>query len=447
MELPKKVEWVLSQLHQEGYEAFLVGGCVRDSLLSKPVSDYDICTSALPEQTMACFAGKAKVVPTGLEHGTVTIVKEGKPYEITTYRVDGTYADGRHPDQVTFTPSLEEDLKRRDFTINAMAWDQETGLVDPFGGQRDLKAGIIRCVGEPQERFGEDALRILRGLRFGAMLGFSIDPATEQAMFQQKELLKKVSAERVQTELNRLLTAPHGVEMLRRYREIFEVWLPELSPMFDHPQHNPYHRYDVWEHTLHVMEATSPRLELRLAALLHDIGKPQVFWRDEKGIGHFWGHNENSFTLAQEILKRLKYDRHTRETVLTLVQYHDGTFEPDEKHTLRWLQKVGLENYHLLLQLRRADWTGQGTMPERLTFVDHLEEALSQVEQKGSCYQRQQLAVSGKDVMAYGVPQGKAVGQVLQQLLDLVTEGVIPNQRQVLLGQVERLTKQKEKHT
>ena len=287
--LPAQVNTALARLHDAGYEAYIVGGCVRDRIMGREPKDYDITTSALPEQTAAVFAGE-RIIETGMKHGTVTVLLDGEPLEITTFRIDGTYSDSRHPDAVTFTPSLREDLARRDFTMNAMAYSSETGLVDPFGGQADIAAKYIRCVGDPDLRFREDALRILRALRFSSVLGFPIEPETDGAARYLCLLLKKISAERVFSELKQLLCGPDVRRVLLDYAGVLGAVLPEILPMQGFDQRNPHHCYDILEHTAAAVEAMPPEPALRLAALLHDVGKPECFFTDEDGVGHFYGH-------------------------------------------------------------------------------------------------------------------------------------------------------------
>ncbi|MDR3729017.1 MAG: HD domain-containing protein, partial [Oscillospiraceae bacterium] len=319
--IPSYVARVLTELEARGFQAFCVGGCVRDCLLGRVPEDWDVTTSALPEQTMALFGQQA--VPTGLRHGTVTVVSGGKGVEVTTFRVDGAYGDNRHPDSVTFTRSLPEDLARRDFTVNAMAMDLRGRIQDPWGGQADLERRCLRCVGEPERRFREDALRVMRGLRFSAVLGFDLEEETAAALVRCRELLGHIAVERLREELVKLLCGPQAAQVLRRWPQVVEVILPEIGPLVGFDQHNRHHCYDVWEHTLHVLDAVEPVPVLRCAALFHDMGKPECFALDEAGGGHFMGHPVVSRRIAEAIMTRLRFDNATREQIALLVEWHD----------------------------------------------------------------------------------------------------------------------------
>ena len=332
----------LALLQAAGYEAWIVGGCVRDALLGLPPKDYDLTTSALPEETQRVFAAYPRI-ETGLRHGTVTVLLEGEPLEITTYRVDGAYSDARHPDGVTFTRSLRQDAARRDFTINAMAYAPGWGLQDFFGGQADLARGILRAVGAAEKRFREDALRILRALRFASVLDFTLEGETARAARACAPLLAAVSAERVSGELGKLLCGKAAGRVLRDYPDVLGVVLPEILPMVGLDHRNPHHCYDVWTHTTVAVDHVPPELPLRLALLLHDIGKPDTFSLGEDGQGHFYGHPRRSVELAEGILSRLRFPRRTRERVLTLVRYHDAVLEESPQRVRRWLNKLGPE--------------------------------------------------------------------------------------------------------
>ena len=349
--LPEDVKVILNRLQAAGYEAYAVGGCIRDSLLSRSPDDWDITTCAKPEETKALFE---RTIDTGIQHGTVTVMRRGRGYEVTTYRVDGEYEDGRHPKEVTFTASLEEDLKRRDFTVNAMAYNEKDGLVDLFGGRQDLERGIIRCVGEADERFEEDALRIMRAVRFSAQLGFVIEERTREAIRGHAERLRQVSAERIQVELTKLLTSPNP-DFLRIAWEtgITAVVLPEFDLLMRQRQNNPHHCYNVGEHTLHAMRAVRPDKCLRLAMLLHDVAKPLCLTTDENGIDHFHGHARKGEGMAAQILKRLRYDNHTIELVSRLVKWHDVPVEPEKKAVRRAASRMGKELFPLI-QIGRA---------------------------------------------------------------------------------------------
>ena len=351
MQIPEFVKNVLDALETAGYEAWCVGGCVRDALLGRIPEDWDVTTSALPEETLRLFGSCA--IPTGLQHGTVTVRSGSHSIEVTTYRVDGAYRDHRRPESVTFTCSLKEDLKRRDFTVNAMACDLRGELRDPFGGQEDLKAGILRCVGDPDRRFGEDALRILRGMRFAAVLGFGVEPATAKSIHRNKGLLANIAVERIWVELSKLLCGKSAAAVLREYPDVLGVFWPEVLEMVGFNQKNPHHCYDVWEHSLHAMEVVPSELVLRCSALLHDVGKPLCFTEDEAGIGHFYGHGAISRDTAEAMLRRLKTSNELRESVVRLVEWHDREIPRTEKGVRRALRHLGETDFRRLLALNR----------------------------------------------------------------------------------------------
>ena len=325
LEIPAYVRETLTALETAGHQAYCVGGCVRDSLLGRMPEDWDVTTSALPEETMKVFGNRA--IPTGLKHGTVTVCCQEGKVETTTFRRDGVYADHRHPEQVTFTPDLTEDLARRDFTVNAMATDLRGTVYDPFDGQADLQEGILRCVGDPERRFSEDALRILRCLRFAAVLGFSIEPETGKALLTCRNLLREMAPERVHEELTKLLCGPWAASVLRRYPDVIGAVLPEILPMVGFDQRNPHHCYDVWEHTLHALDAAPPDPVLRWTVLFHDMGKPECFALDTQGVGHFMGHGVVSRRIADGVMDRLRFDNAAKERIGELVEWHDHRVE------------------------------------------------------------------------------------------------------------------------
>lgn len=430
--IPEDVRAVLQPLQAAGHEAWCVGGCVRDLLLGGAPEDWDITTSALPEETMAVFGRRA--IPTGLRHGTVTVVTGRLRVEVTTYRQDGTYRDHRHPDSVSFTRSLEEDLRRRDFTVNAMALGLDGRVRDPFGGRTDLERRVLRCVGEPDRRFGEDALRIMRGLRFTAVLGFSIDPATAKSIRRNRELLRDIAAERVRMELEKLLCGRAAARVLRDYPEVLGVWMPEILPMVGLDQRNPHHCYDAWEHTIHSVEAVRPDVALRMTMLLHDLGKPSCFTVDEQGVGHFYGHPKVSRELAADILRRLKFDNCRRDLILSLVENHDRVFPRTEKGICRALRLLGEERLRLLLEVKRADNLAQAPayQAENQREIRRAETIMVDILQADRCFSLRQLALSGRDLTAMGIT-GPAVGRTLNALLDKVVEEELPNEPAVLL--------------
>lgn len=427
---------VLERLDRAGHRAVLVGGCVRDSLLSIPLHDYDAATSALPEEIEAACAG-LRCLETGIQHGTITVLSDGLPIEVTTFRKEGTYSDHRHPDQVEFTGDLALDLARRDFTINAMAWES-SGLVDLYGGQADLTARLVRCVGAPDRRFAEDALRLLRGLRLAAQLDFTIHPDTAAAIRRHAPELSHVAWERISAEFVRLLCSPGAGRILWDFPEVVCQILPELAPAVGFDQRNPHHIYDVYTHSIKALEAVPPKPALRLAALLHDVGKPATFSLDEQEVGHFYGHPKVSAALADQALARLRLDKATRTRVVELVARHDLPVECSEKWAGRWLSRLGEELFFDLLALKQGDASAcaprepDGREPDGRALLSQVESLARDLLERQPCLTLKDLAVSGKDVMAAGL-EGPAVGEMLRTLLAQVAEGSLPNDRGVLL--------------
>ncbi len=446
MELPPAVQTLLGELSAAGHTAYVVGGAVRDAAMGKTPHDYDITTSALPAEMQKVFAHRP-VIETGLKHGTLTVLLDHEPYEITTYRVDGLYEDSRHPAAVRFVDNIEEDLSRRDFTVNAMAYNETSGLVDPFDGALDAKDHILRCVGDPEKRLTEDALRILRGVRFAAQSKLKVEESTEKAMFLYRDLLKNVSAERQNAEFSRLLTYADA-PLLTRYREILAVFLPEIRPMFDFDQKNDHHKYDVWEHTVHAVEAAPENLILRLALFFHDIGKPQSFTIDENGVGHFYDHAKAGKAVAEAALKRLKYDNRTVSLVTELVEFHGLVPYPSMKYTRKLLAKHGEEQLRRLLIVAKCDLLAQGNYESRqeaLNGLDILKENMENILAKAQCFTMKDLALNGHDVMVLGVKEGKTVGTILQALLELVLEEPHRNTREELTAAACEMISKKEK--
>lgn len=435
--IPGYVHSVLDKLQAAGHTAFLVGGCVRDSLSGRVPQDWDVATSAAPAQTVAALEG-LRLIPTGLRHGTVTAMTDGGPVEVTTFRSDGPYSDGRHPDYVRFTGSLREDLSRRDFTMNAMAYHPRAGLVDPFGGEADAAARVIRCVGVPQRRFAEDALRILRAMRFSAVLGFSVDEATADAMLSQRALLAGVAAERVSAELLALLCGGRLVDVLLRFAPVVVQILPELAPCVGFEQHSPYHRYTVYEHCARAAAAIPPDSALRLAMLLHDCAKPLCCTEDEEGRFHFYGHQAKSAELAREAVARLKLDSTSAQRVAFLVEHHDVDMEPERRAVTRLLSRFGEAFVRELLLVHRADNAAQSRFADRHETYDEFDAVLACVLADAACFSLRNLAVSGHDLIEAGVPKGPAVGRALKELLSLVVEGQCENERGALLRQLEQ---------
>ncbi len=438
--IPTPAAKVLDRLHELGYEACVVGGCVRDSLLGEKPQDWDITTSATPDQVREAFP---RTIDTGIAHGTVTVRMDGESLEVTTYRIDGAYADHRHPDQVRFTGSLWEDLKRRDFTINAMAYNERDGLIDLFHGVQDLENGIVRCVGEAKDRFTEDALRIFRAVRFCAKLGFELDPATKEAALQLAPSLKYVSAERIRMELEKLLVSPHP-ERIRLAWEcgITKVILPEFDAMMDAVQNNAHHRITVGEHTIRTMCAIAPDRVLRLVMLLHDSGKPVCQTIDENGIFHYHGHAAPGAVIAEKVCERLKYDRETQRIVVRLIRNHSLYPELTGEGVRRAVVQIGEDLFERFLQVKRADISGQNpeVQEKKFHYMDEVEEIYRGILARGDCLNLHTLAVSGDDLIAAGIPKGKEVGRILNVLLEEVLTDPEKNERAVLLNRCRELS-------
>jgi tRNA nucleotidyltransferase (CCA-adding enzyme) len=433
MNIPSDVRVVLATLEAAGFEAFLVGGCVRDMLLGAAPKDYDLCTNAKPEQMLKVF-GDFSVYETGLKHGTLTVRSGGTFVEVTTYRIDGDYSDNRRPDNVVFVGELREDLARRDFTMNAMACDKSGGIMDFFSGRADIENRVIACVGDAEMHFDEDSLRILRGLRFAAVLGFDIENNTVAAMRKKKYLLGNISAERIREEITKLLCGDFAGNVLRKYADILLEVLPELSPMRGFKQNNPYHDFDVWEHTTRVVAAAAPVAYLRLSGLLHDSGKPHCY-TEKNGCGHFYGHPKISAEIAEGILSRLKFDTKTKEKILLLIAWHDMQMIPESASIKRILNKIGEENLRDLLLLIRADTAGHSKMciAERLEGIDRFEGELEEILSTKPCFTLKQLAVNGYDLIVAGYEDGKEIGEALNSLLDAVIDGKCVNDKSELL--------------
>ena len=433
--IPQEVKQVLHTLNGAGYEAFVVGGCVRDILRGVTPHDWDITTSALPEETMALFPHFA--IPTGLKHGTVTVLSGAYPCEVTTYRADGEYTDHRRPDGVTFTRSLREDLARRDFTVNAMAMDENGEVVDPFGGREDLHAHILRCVGEPAKRFAEDALRILRALRFAATLGFSIEYETKEAIFSLKDDLHYVAAERVREEITKLLLGDHSEEILTAFPTVLGVVIPELLPSVGFDQRNCHHCLDVWGHTARAVGKAAKDSVIRWVMLLHDLGKPDTFTVDGQGVGHFYGHADRSEEIARQVVQRLRFDKASAQRIVRLVRYHDRPFALTEKSMTRALRKLGVEDAFALCAIKRADNLAQhADYHDRQGVIDEAESIIRTVLEKETCFSLKHLAVDGNDLLALGF-RGKAIGQMLDALLTAVMDEEIPNEKAALLEEAK----------
>ena len=440
--MPAAAAAALDALERRGYESYVVGGCVRDALLGREPHDWDICTAAPPEAVEAVFAG-SRVLETGRKHGTVTLLTEDGPLEITTFRREGTYSDARRPDTVEFIDDIHEDLLRRDFTVNAMAWSPRRGLRDDFGGREDLAAGLIRCVGAPAERFGEDALRILRALRFAARYGFAVEEDTAASLRALRETLCRVSPERIFSELKGILCAPGAGDMLRTFPEVFFVFLPELAPCLGFDQRMPeHHQYDVWHHIACTVDAIEADPVLRLTMLFHDAGKPASFtWDPETGRAHFYGHPARGAAMADAALRRLRSDNALREAVVALVYDHDFRSGGNRRAVRRLLARLGEENARRLVSVILADAAGHtpATGARMTARAEELRALTDEILAEGRCLTVGDLAVGGGDLLALGMAPGPGVGRVLRTLLEEVWDEKLPNGREALLRRAEEL--------
>lgn len=435
--LPENVKYIIETIETAGFEAFAVGGCVRDSILGKEPNDWDITTSALPGQVKALFG---HTIDTGIQHGTVTVMRHHQGYEVTTYRIDGEYEDSRHPKEVSFTANLVEDLKRRDFTINAMAYNEKQGIVDEFHGIEDLQNGIIRAVGDPLERFTEDALRIMRAVRFAAQLGYEIEAETKKAISILAPNLAQISAERIQVEFTKLLVSSHPEQMRVLYETgITAVVMPEFDRIMETEQNNPHHCYSVGEHSIHAMQEIESGEEslkyLRFAMLFHDFGKAEIKTVDDAGIDHFHGHATISEELTRTILRRLKFDNDTISVVTKLVKCHDAEVEAAPKYVRRAINRMGEDIFPLILRVKRADVMAQSTYKraEKLQKLSELESIYQEIIKQKECVSLKTLAVTGKDLIEAGVKPGKEIGTILKEMLELVLEEPDRNQKENLM--------------
>lgn len=436
MKLPEKVRFIIEKIQAAGFDAYAVGGCVRDSILGREPDDWDITTSAAPNQVKSLFK---RTIDTGIQHGTVTVMLDKEGFEVTTYRIDGEYVDARHPKEVQFTDTLTEDLRRRDFTINAMAYNDVRGLVDVFGGLEDLEKGIVRCVGNPTERFSEDALRMMRAVRFSAQLGYGIEEQTRRAIRELAPALSRISAERIQTELIKLMVSPHPDYLRVAYETgITGIVFPEFDVAMETPQNNPHHCYTVGEHILHsLMEVPADKI-LRLAMLLHDIAKPMVLTEDGHGIHHFHGHAKEGEKMSREIMRRMRMDNDTISYVSRLVLYHDygNGVEPDASIVRRAVNKIGEDIFPMLLMVRKADILAQSEWKrkEKLANLEKWKMQYEQIQKAGECVSLKTLAVTGKDLIAAGIAPGKGLGDILNRLLEEVLEQPEKNTKEYLIN-------------
>lgn len=437
MFLPKPIAEIIHALEQAGYAAYVVGGCVRDACLGLTPQDYDMCTSALPEETERVFRDR-RLVLAGKKHGTVGVVTEDGVVEITTFRTEGSYRDNRHPDWVRFVTDVESDLARRDFTVNAMAYSPTRGYADPFGGREDLEKGILRAVGQPEKRFQEDSLRILRGVRFAVRYGLKVDAATEKAMFAQAYLMDNLARERVFDELCKLLPLVTA-EDLQRFAPILAAVIPELAPMIGFDQRSPHHAYDLYTHVAHVVAGVPADLALRWAALLHDIGKVPTFALDENGRGHFYDHAAKGAEMADVILRRLKAPNALREQVVLLIEKHMLWLVPEKKQLRRQIGRLGQDTVYQILSLQMADNSSKGTAKsgENEKYIEILE-VLEEIRSEDGCLSLKDLAVNGNDLVQIGF-SGRTIGLMLNWLLEQVMEENLPNERSVLLAWAQQV--------
>ncbi len=436
--IPHGAEYIIKALEQSGFEAYVVGGCVRDTLLSKTPKDWDICTSATPDEIKCCFE---RCIDTGLKHGTVSILMEDGVYEVTTFRKDGNYSDNRHPDSVEFVNDLGEDLARRDFTINAMAYSRDTGLIDIHNGLSDIQNKLINCVGNPNDRFTEDALRIMRAMRFASIYGYSIEKNTSDSIHKNKSKLSNISFERIQAELTRLLCGDGVLSILLEYSDVISEIIPELKPCIGFEQNNRYHQYTIYEHIAHaVSNYKGQDTSVKVALLLHDIGKPLTYSEDERG-GHFYGHPEFSKDIAETVLSRLKFDNKTKSEVLELVLYHDAYIAPTPKSIKRWLNKIGDKRLKQLLCVKLADSEAhaEGTQDEWIALYHTLDGMIDEIISSEQCFKIKDLAINGYDLINLGIQQGKSIGDMLNKVLELVINGELPNDKDSLIKYISSM--------
>lgn len=431
--IPEKCNFIFEALEKRGFQCFAVGGCVRDALMGNTPADWDFTTDALPEEIEECFKDYT-TIDIGKRFGTICVISHGEPYEITTFRCDGEYTDSRHPDSVSFSKTITEDLSRRDFTINSMAYSPKTGIVDPFLGKEDLESKLIRCTGKATERFGEDALRMLRAVRFASRLGFSLETKTAEAISRHKDSLSNVHPQRMRKELTGILMGEHSHDVLMRYRDVIAVVIPEIKPMFDLPQNNPHHKYDVWTHTLTALKNSPQDETIRLAVFFHDIGKPKMKTTDAGGIDHFKKHQLESERIARNILRRFAYPADTVSDVCKLIRFHDERFKNLSPDIKRVLGEVGEELFIKLLEVSRADILSQSDYrrDEKLLHHKKVLQEYYRIIDSDECYKLSQLALKGNDLMELGF-RGEAIGHALDVLLRLVIKGKAENTRESLL--------------
>lgn len=442
--IPNDVNLILNKLRDNGYEAFVVGGCVRDSILGIEPNDWDITTSAKPAEIKTVFS-EYQLIDIGEKHGTIGVVLNYKPYEVTTYRIDGAYSDNRRPDEVVFTSNIEDDLSRRDFTINAMAYNEEQGLVDPFMGEIDLQYKALRCVGDPDTRFNEDALRILRALRFASVYNLSIEGNTSNSIVKNRNLLSNISVERIQSELNKTLRGDNINFILRRYKEIFAVFIPEIVATFDCAQNTPHHNKTVWRHTTASVSNIENDTILRMTMLLHDIGKPLARRTDSSGRDHFKGHNHFSAVLAKSFLERLKYPTKFIEDVITLIEYHDVRLSDNKRQIKHIINNIGLVNFERLLKVQKSDILAQSKYNReiKLSNLQLAYDTYNSIIENKECYSLKTLKINGSDLLHLGITEGRMIGEILEILLDGVIDGTLENDNVLLKKEAIEIYKEK----
>lgn len=442
--MPENVKHIINTIQNHNHKAYIVGGCVRDQLLGIIPHDWDICTSATPEEIKKIFKNN-KIIDTGIKHGTVTLLINNDSYEITTFRTDGIYSDQRHPDNIKFITDLKQDLARRDFTINAMAYNEQEGLIDPFNGQIDINHQFISCVNNPCERIKEDPLRILRALRFAVNYNFDIDNNTINTIKQYSYLIENISKERIRNEICKIFKNNINLRKLRNYAFILTTVIPELTQIINFKQLNPYHDFDVYEHTIRAVKyCNTDDLITRLALLFHDIGKPDCYYDDDAGIRHFKNHGYVSAEITDDIMRRLKFDNNTRKKTVQLVQYHDTVIEPEEKNIKNWLNKINEEQFRRLLDVRRADILAQKTEtnPKRIEKINKIHEMLDEVLKNKECFSRKDLVINGFDIMEIKpelTKSGEEIGKILNDVLKLVIDNKLENNRQTLLDYIKNI--------
>lgn len=434
MELPAYTLTALDRLDAAGHKGWLVGGCVRDAVMGVQPHDYDITTSSTPEETIDAFEG-FHVIETGLKHGTVTVMIDHQPVEITTFRVESEYLDNRHPSGVSFTRRIEDDLLRRDFTMNAMAYRPDEGLLDLYGGRQDIADGVIRCVGDAAARFDEDGLRILRALRFASRLGFRLEESTHAAVLSRAHLLKGISAERIYSELCGILLGDNAGAIIKAYAEVLAVVIPELGEIIGFEQHSKYHCWDVLEHTCRAVDNSCPDLSVRLALLLHDIAKPRTCFRGEDGYDHYHGHPELSAQMADAVLRRLKTDTRTRERVVRLIDMHDCTVVPDVRRAKRLLRQMSCEDALLLMEVKNGDRLAHAEPYRDISEICAMKQLIVEIDRQSPCLTVADMALGGADLIAMGMKPGRAMGQLLNELLEMVINDCIPNEKDALASQ------------